>query len=288
MGSFSFNRFIILESLNADDEKTGTELLEYLSNWINLVHKNLKIEYVQINGRNDFFDFFDNLYNEVSEHNISPLIHFEAHGTKDKSGISLTNQECVSFREFGGCLRKINEACGCNLFITLAVCHGLHSLFEIHPTATMPFCGALGSFDELYEYDLKIRFHKFYEEFFNSINLNEAYKKLLDANGKFDADYRCYMVDELFMKSYKGYLENDCSSEGIERRAKECFDSSYPWDLKTFTSLFKQEELKKRDEDYINFRDNFFITKKFPQNIERFNLPNTTNELLERCRKYGW
>lgn len=155
-------------------------------------------------------------------------------------------------------------------------------MFQIHPNAVMPFCGVLESFDEIYEQDLKIRFQEFYEEFFYSLDLNKAYQNLIDANEKLDADYRYYLADELFLKSYKGYIEKECSPESIEKRAKECFDPSKGDDLGAFIIVFSQCEKEQRNEDYRELRDKFFMINKFPQNLQRFNLPNTTEELLSR------
>lgn len=288
MSNFKFNTLYILESLNGDDSKTGKELYDELSNWINLVHKDLRLDYKSLEGRQDFLYFFDFLYNDVSENGCVPLLHFEIHGDSEYRGLTLSNGELVSFPEFGECLQKINMATGCNLFISLAVCYGLRTMFEIHTSMVMPFCGVLGSFYKLYEEDLRIRFYVFYEEFFNSLDLVSAYRALLNANGGLDANYCCYMADKLFIKSYKGYLEKECSPERIDERAQESYDSNLPYDLETFKKLFKEEELKRRDTDYKAIRDRFFMINEFPENKSRFSLPETTEQLLRMCKELGW
>lgn len=287
MSSFGFNSLYIIESLGPDDEKTGLGLKEYLDSWISLMHPNLKIEYIPISNKEEFFLFFDSLYNEVSENGIRPILHFEVHGSSDKTGIVLSNNELVTFNDLGDRLMRLNQASECNLFISMAVCHGLYSLFAIHPTRTMPFCGVLGSFNIIYENDLKVRFEDFYEEFFNSLDLTKAYQKLLAANTGLPGDYRIYMAELLFLKTYKEYLEKECSPEGIEKRAKECYDPNIGYDFPTFFELFKNEEIRTREEEFFKFRNTFFMTDSFPQNIARFNLPSSTTELLEQCNKYG-
>lgn len=282
------NKLYIVESLSDDDTKTGLELSEDLNSWVPSVYPDKEVVHVPVANKEDFYKFFDSLYQEIEENNVIPIIHFEIHGESMGRGLILSSGELVTIGEFGDLLRRCNIATGCRLFITLAVCHGLMSLFSIYATSPMPFCGVLGSLDILYESDIQIRFKEFYEELFSSFDLNEATRKLKAANGSLQAEYESHMAGELFIKSYYGYLEKKCSPEAVEKRAKSCFKSKSREEQHRFITQFKVRERRTRDPEYRTIRDRFFMTDRFPENIERFHLPKDTKELQEYCHQRGW
>ncbi len=282
------NRLYIVESLSGDDAKTGKELSESLNDWVPGVYPDKKIKYVPIQTKAQFIEFFNNLYNEIETNHIYPIIHFENHGDTNGRGLVLSDGSLVSIEELGGLLRKCNEATGCRLFISLAVCHGLMTLFSISSTHTMPFLGVLGSLDKLYENDIRIRFTSFYEELFSSFDLEEATRRLQLAYGKLRAEYSCHMAKELFIKAYCRYLKEECTPKGLSRRAKSCFRTRSREERHRFKIHFRMQEIRKRDKDYQLFRDRFFLIDRFPQNIEYFDLPATTSELLRISRENGW
>lgn len=282
------NKLYIIESLSEKDTKTGFELYEDLKSWIPSVFSDKDVEYIPVANKQNFNNFFDSLYKDIDENKIIPIIHFEIHGDSNGRGLVLSDGDLVSIEELGDQLRRCNIGCGCRLFITLAVCHGLMNLFSIHSTKPMPFCGILGSLDDLYEHDIQIRFKEFYQELFSSFDLQEATRSLMEANGSLQSKYECHMAGELFIKSYHGYIKNICTPKALKRRAMSCFKSKSREDQHRFNMQFVIKELQTRDKEYRSFRDRFFMVAKFPENIERFSLPKDTKGLVAFCRQKGW
>lgn len=289
MPNFCFNKLIIIESLIEEKEQqglTGKCLFEELNVWVPSVHDDkLIIEYIPVPDYDTWQRVFQRISNECESNKVCPILHFEIHGDKDKQGLVLADGHLIPIMEFGNTLRNINVLTGCNLFVTLAVCHGLHTMFALNTKHAAPFCGILGSFNSIYADDLRIRYSEFYSEFFSSLNLDQAYRKLIEANGDINAGYRCYMADDVFLRVYNSYIRDKCNDEALNERAESIVKKLNITDSEKkarYRKYFKNREIRTREEDFNNFKKIFFLTDRYPENEERFNLPQSINELQVR------
>lgn len=285
MADFKFNGIIVIESLDDNEPHTGKDLYDTQLVYMKNCYNGLFAEHKQVYDRNGF----DKLFGDIADlctNGLIPVLHFEIHGNKSRDGLVLKNGETVTVQELGDKLRWINQLTGFNLFVTMAVCHGLYTMFSLSPCKPAPFLGILGSFEEIYNKDLQLRFSEFYSEFFTSFDINKAYAGLKAANTGIPADYRCYMADEFFAKVYKRYLEEDCNQKAINKRADKCLGANNDRELKhRFQVHFKAQEIKNRRTDYEHFKRAFFMIARFPENELRFKHVDSIVGILNQSKK---
>lgn len=221
-----FNRIYIIESLQARDRKTGTELHNDLLKWKNVDYPCFESVLKNPVTCNDFFSICDDILDKCINENISPIIHLEIHGASDQSGLVLSSGELVTWEELSIKIRDINYQLKNGLFITMGVCHGCY--FMSYDIVSKPslFQGIVASFDELFDGGIYIQFYSFYEELFSSFDINKAYRKLIEANPdaktpdkKFN--YMCYSSEYIFAMVQTDYDEKQCTKEAFEQRAKD-------------------------------------------------------------------
>ncbi len=289
MKSFEFNTLFIIESLKPGETKTGLNLYDEMCT-LKAAHNELSdldLRYVSITSAQEWDDCMAHIIKECKENKVLPIIHLEIHG--NKNGIEFTNIECRDRYEVSRQFREINRIIACNLFTTLGVCEGLNILFGIKTDELMPFCGVVGSFDKLKAADIEIRYSEFYRTLFTKLDIYEAYKSLIHANSEIVADYRYIPVDEIFYKNYQDYLDNECTLEAMKQRALNSFEQQSFYantrqQKRKFVRDFIKEEKKNRLNYYQESVSSFFDLEHFPQNRERFEIPDNFKTLKE---KYG-
>lgn len=288
MRTFEFNTLYIIESLKHGETKTGLNLYDEMCT-LKAAHNELStlaLRYISIVAAHEWDDCMAQILKDCKESNVLPIIHLEIHG--NENGIEFTNHEFRDRYEVSRQYRDINRVTGCNLFTTLAVCEGLNILFGVRTDELMPFCGVVGSFDELLVADIEIRYSEFYRTLFTTLDINEAYKSLVQANTGIIADYRYIPIDEIFYKVYHDYLEIECTPEAMKRRAWNSYDDKQSYYANTrqqkrkFVRDFVKEEKKNRLNYFKESVNAFFDIEHFPQNKERFEIPENFRELKEK------
>lgn len=301
MKNFVFNQLYVIQSLPVElnrigneKEQTGEQLYNDVLRWQEVKHPSLNVHLHKIQDRQDWNSLMDLILNDCQNNGAIPVLHFEIHGasTNDMftNGFVLANGELIDIETIGCQLRAINIATRFNLFVTLAVCKGMSLLLNMHPEQPMPFIGAIGSFNEITESDLLLRYTEFYTEFFDSFDIAKAFIALMNANPNMKSDYRYIPADELFIRNYQRYIDEQCTSEAIRNRAKES-EAILPKPLKNraerrrFYKDFQKQEKHNRYRYYKEALGKFFQLDEFPENKERFDVPLTIEELRKRSKQ---
>lgn len=288
MKDMKFNTLYIIESLKDGDLKTGHLLFEDLK-LQEYVHEHVRVEYREPKSSKDWDKVMIDILNDCKEQQVYPIVHLEVHGAKDS--IELSNGDVVLRDKVGEQLRQINIATGCNLFLTMGVCKGLYVLFNTHIDKPMPFCGAIGSFSELFAGDIQLRYAEFYETFFRTFDITQAYIQLMRTETAVpieNAQYRYIHVDELFYRVYQNYLSTGCKQEGMKQRALDAAQENgivlgTRQMRRQFQRDFAKQEKKTRNMYYHEAARKFFMLDTHPENQERFDVPKTFKELAEKC-----
>ncbi len=290
MKHFEFNTLYIIESLKEGETKTGQNLYNEMCalKAAQSEFAVLDLRYIPIYSAKEWDECMENIKTECEQQKVLPIIHLEIHG--DEDGLEFTNYECKNVDEICEQFRQINRITGCNLFVTLGVCKGLYVLFGIHMKDLMPYCGAIGSFDELEDTDIEIRYTEFYRTLFTTFDIYKAYKNLMTVDSDEEPKYRYIPIDEIFYKNYQDYIDKACTPEAIKDRADKTFykqeDSIKNRNQRRkFERDFAKEEKRSRLQEYNRFVNIFFDLVNFPQNKERFDIPNDFKELKERYSK---
>lgn len=281
MIDFEFNRIYVIESLGNSDRLTGEELYNDLLRWKEYEHKGFEAYYYTIDNRTDFFSKLNEVNEKCEKKGFVPILHLEIHGTE--KGLRLKSGDTVSWEELYNCLIQINYSIGNNLFLTLAICHGAYLSRVIIPNKPAPFFGFIGSFDEISEDDLVIRYNEFYTEFFSSFDTKRAFNKLSEANPSVPSSYKLIGLEEIFVFTYIGYFKTIESRNFIKKYIKSQelqFDNRpekrrYEKEIKAkFRSVGFQEKF------YQECISNFYMLEAYPENRKRFNIHLTAHNFI--------
>lgn len=289
MRDMKFNTLYIIESLREGDLKTGYSLFEDLK-LQEYVHEHVRVEYKEPKSSGEWDAVMSNILNDCKEQEIYPIIHLEVHG--EEYGIELSNGDVVSRDIVGEQLRQINIVTGCNLFLTMGVCKGLYVLFNTQLDLPMPFCGAVGSFAKLVAGDIQLRYAEFYETFFRTFDITQAFIQLMKVETAVSEEYTQYKyihIDEVFYKSYMRYIKEQCNKDIMPQRALDAAtENNYTLRNRTERRQFQQKFAKleklNRTKYYQEAVNTFFMLDEYPENQERFDVPRTFKELAEKCK----
>ncbi|SCY08472.1 hypothetical protein SAMN05192588_1059 [Nonlabens sp. Hel1_33_55] len=273
--SFRFNKLYVIESLEADEKQTGTELYNDLLRWKVIGTEKLSAEIINANSKKEFFSIIQRIQSDCKKEDIFPIIHLEIHGSKYLDGLVLNSGELIRWMELYDDLVRLNESIGNNLFLTMAVCHGAHLMQLIKIDKPSPYWGIIGSFDEIYQQDILVRYNQFYDEFLTSFDLDKSIERLQKANEIMPADYRYINSEETFEKVYNDYLNEQFSTKAIKKRAndtiiEENLNIVTRNDKRKFYRDFRKRLEKTKKHYFQKHHDIFFMIDKFPNNKNRF------------------
>lgn len=162
----------IIESLRADDKKTGKILYDNTIKYKVFQEPNLSRYYFQINSKKEFFETLKLLIEKIKVDKLFPLLHFETHGGDE--GIQLNSSEVITWEELHESLIEINLLLENKLAIYLGMCYGNAILSAVNPSKRASFRIVFGISKEIDESVLLVGFETFYNNFFFSFNPEES------------------------------------------------------------------------------------------------------------------
>lgn len=280
ISKFSFDRIYVLESLPDEDRKTGTDLYEHLR-YQEYKHDFLKVYLREIDSVLSFIKVFAEIIEDCKQNHSSPVIHFEIHG--NENGIRLCSGEFVDWYSFADCLREVNYYSRFNLFITLAVCNGMHLMKTMVHNKPAPYYMALGSFKELSSGSLSADFETFYDEFFDSLDIEKAVNALEIANPNEKNRYSCLSADGTFSRVFLSYLAANYKSDMKRKNAKKQIDSRVAFlarrSKRAFQKKFLSLEKSVVEDEFQKGKKVFFMMDYFPEIGNRVLIPKNLTEL---------
>lgn len=284
MNTFDFNKIFVLESLFGE-RQTGKELYQDILRWQKFKHKGkLQIEFIEITNKSEFNLFFEALTHECRTEGIMPILHLEIHG--NSYGLQLVSKEIVSWEELYNYLVAINIIIKNNLFLTLGVCEGAYLMSQIKPYKPVPFYGFIGSFQKITSEDIIIRYSAFYTEFLESFSVNKAINMLFKSNPKLPSSYQLIKSEETFYHSLKLYEDLWSTPKKIDER----FENLVVRENLVFVSRQErrknkrwfEKQLKGTKEQFrLKYMRTFFMVDKYPDQIERFDLPQSIKDEIK-------
>lgn len=285
MAQIHFNRIYIIESLQTGDTLTGTDLHNDLLRHQTVNHPDFESILRSPINKHDWNQLFNEIERDCSDHGNAPIIHFEVHGSADGRGLVLNSKELVTWEELYQNLLPINRILKNELFITMAVCHGSFFLLSSYINRATAFRGIVGSFYEITESDLIIRYEAFYQELFSSFDLNTAYSRLKDANPRIPNTYGCFSCEYVFARSYIEYEAKECTESALTERAKKIIASNGMNFNRSERREFIREFIKKERKNHISFfnRDYcaFFMLDTYPELAQNMEFPNDIGEMKQ-------
>ncbi|MBD5217647.1 MAG: hypothetical protein HDS73_04045 [Bacteroidales bacterium] len=286
--SFTFNNIQIIQSLDDEDRKTGTELYNDLLRWQPYKHDALSVSPVsEVNTLAEFRATLADIATEREAIGVGMILHLEMHGADDKSGVVLNSRERMTWQELGDALREINIATHNNLMVTMATCYGGYLIQNISIDRQAPMYFMLGSMREEYEDDLLEAYTVCYQTLFDTFQIGEAYSTMRRQCGASTDYFWPINEEDIFYIVYGGYLMVNCTPSAVEQRAKESISrigmnrAEWRKAIKDFINLEKQT----RNKYFKKYKDLFFMLDE-PANKNRFDIPDDILEFNSAFKKF--
>ena len=223
------------------------------------------------------------LLDKVRIEKWSPLIHFEAHGFADESGLSIGQDIQYSWKSLKQAITPLNIATGLNLPLVLASCYGGSFAREMDITDIAPIWWLIGPKRKVSATKLETDFSTFYQRVLLGLDTKRAVQEL--RNGT--SDYYLTTAEFFFYEVWSGYKRTLCSKEAIEMRARRIYRDAIRENVRPLPSIGHiKRTLRNREEAvFCEFRDKYFMFESVPKNKERF--PVTYQAATEFLEKYN-
>lgn len=211
-----FNKVFVIESLGAKDRPTGTRLMNEIKPTLDQM--GLGYCFWQAQDRAAFFAALDSIWSTCATTNprIYPILHIDAHGAKDRSGILLSpSGEVVRWDEFADRCRRINVECHNNLVVTTGLCFGLLSIKPVTIRETTPFLAVMGPEEEVFEHEVDCM-ASFYSELLRSGDVDAAMKRFSDMSGS--TRFGVFLSERVFLLAFAKYLRASYAGKGRQNR----------------------------------------------------------------------
>lgn len=300
MKTFNFNKIIIIQSINPSDSAQALlrEPGPYLKDEVDKKlaelkakdnsYKDVECELKYINSIDEWQEEWKVITSEC-KNGVKPIIHIISHGSEDALYI---NDQGTSRPILWKCvyneLEKANIACHNNIFVTMCVCYGFHSLKKLlKGQHRIPFVGLLASPDTVNVYDAKVRFTDFYLSLIADANVCEAMKMVIDdinkvwgKIGKKPNDLVITFSDDLFIKSFKETYKQRLNPDYLRKEAENALLSSGLPVSNELVLLYIDDYNKRIPEIYQNIVDHKFMFDLYPEERQRFNIPNSIEKMM--------
>jgi hypothetical protein len=167
---------VIIESLDENEEKTGTTLHSETIKYKQFQEPNLSSFLYCPKTSEEFFKVLDEIKEKIINENLFPLIHIECHGGED--GIQLASKEIVSWVDLFTKTTEINIELKNRLVLFLAMCSGIAIIGKVNPELRAPFKAIVGTTSIISPKDLLLKYEEFYNNFFFSFDIVGSVKEM--------------------------------------------------------------------------------------------------------------
>lgn len=208
-----FNTVFLISSVKQGELNIARRLEESSLNEAAIRNQNLNVISMNFLSKEELLAELEKISAACPE--ALPLIHLDLHGNKD--AFQCANGDLISWMEIGEKLRKINIACGLNLFVVVSACHGGYAAMATQLMSASPFFALCGPLEEVSAGDLLDDYERFYRELFLSRDCNLA----LDAlNNGSQTTYLGVPARYLFNLGWSHYTEKLCSGKALRERVE--------------------------------------------------------------------
>ena len=274
MSNFKFNKISIVESLEADESKTGRKLKEELESQDIFYGQDVSIEFTPIFNKEELISHVNLLAEDARKNGVFPILQIEAHGSNDKQGLFLqssNSREFISWVELEPVFRNLNIASKCNLLILMATCHGIHSINIISSLDRAPFWGIIGPDDTILPDQILSTTTKFYSELSENRNSSNLLNSLKDSAEK--ANMMCITSEWYFVKLYECFLKvfsNDQSlNQWVEENGKRKVAEGSPFPPSKRTDMINFALTYREQVTFESKLQYFFMVDIYPENMDK-------------------
>jgi hypothetical protein len=263
-----FNKIFVIESLPSTDLQTAGRLVrDYLEPVIASLE--LGLMHAKVTSRSEFLAAMKEVASQCARvtPETYPIVHIEAHGAPDRSGISLfPSGEIISWSEFANLCRVINIACHNNLLVVTALCFGLLSITGVKIAEVSPFFAVVGPQLAVTAGEIE-HFNAFYVELFKHGDVVVAMSGLSEKFGLF-------VSEKLLLNSFAKFVKTLGKGRGKKRRIDRLITEFMSTEAASKLPLSEVRRLAKKYTQpdagtFERFRKQFLLSDH-PRNLNRF------------------
>ena len=144
MDKFVIHEISIIQSLPSRELHTGSKIKEDIEVVNSAYNRNINIQLFDVNTKNEFFNIIEKITEKVIFEKSIPILHIDAHGSSDKQGIILKNNEFISWVDCKPFLIDLNKATRLNLMVVFSLCYGAYFASNLQPSDRSPCWGLVG------------------------------------------------------------------------------------------------------------------------------------------------
>lgn len=272
---YRFDKIFVLKSLGdadtyADDLYNKT--IEPCASKVGLA-----TEYIQnIYNVEDWDKTIDKICHD--EHKYA-LLHIEMHGDKE-NGLQLRLGEFIPWPKVIEDLTKINIHSEFNLIVTMSVCYSTMNAFDISMVKRpAPYLFSVTTKKEVLGCDTYQMFTIFFKELIETKELYSALKRVENKHPELAKLFDILAVPFLFENVFRAYAESYKDSEIIKRGFYRSLPDVQERDMtkeevEKYQDAFAHNYYAEANELYRKYRNIFFMFDIYPQNRDRFKLPD--------------
>ena len=155
---------VIIQSLKDGDLRTGEMLYDRLSTMLPFKYPDTSVKFYNVKDKRELAKAFCTIFNQIENGELVTL-QIETHGCEE--GIKLTSGELVTWKEFFGIIRPINEKMLNLLLVCMSMCYGGALITHFEPEKRAPYRAFIGAGSTIKAGVLLDGFSAFYENYHN-------------------------------------------------------------------------------------------------------------------------
>lgn len=271
MSRIRISKFVIVESLENHEVKTGRLLANQLVEYVAEHAPVLKVQYEVCNSAAEFRTLFQTLVNEAVDGQEVPVLHLECHGSAS-DGLEFANGSSMAWDDLARTLNVLNVATSFNLLIVLAACYGGHLMGEITAIRPAPCWGVVAPTDTVDPSEILRGFRTYYKTLLETGDAGYAARQLSDipvSSGEWFAKSAQTWFEEMVFE----FMETQCKKTATKANARILVAKLRAKGVKTSCdAILENYRLLNRTNFEGKYFDTFFSTNQIPDANERFSI----------------
>jgi hypothetical protein len=262
----------IIESLGADESKTGKRLWEDLSDLCVAHPTDLGLAYCEASSGADMLGYLGDLRASIVATGRNTILQIECHGSEDATGLILADGSYMGWDELKPELEAINIASGFNLVLVLGCCYGAYFGQTTRLQERAAFCVYLGPNRELSAGMLSDGLGAFYKGLLLERDITAAVNSMVAAVP--DMPYFFSTAEGLFHLGFAAYIRDLATGQPLIDRAEALVQiarDAHAERIPTTEEMVRAIKERERPE-FDQLRRHYFAIDLFPGNDPRFRL----------------
>jgi hypothetical protein len=284
--TFTFRRIVIIESLDANEVKTGEILQKFISADAGFIATGSSVELLECGYAGQFLQILQELTLAAASGDV-PLLHVECHGSMEE-GLEFANGSMLSWGQVSGALLPLNRASGFNILAVFSACFGAHFMGHVAAISPAPVWCAIGPTGKVDPSEIMGGFLTFYSVLFSDEDMSQAVKAI-SKHQLNQGKWMTLTAEDWFETMVIAYVKGLCTKAIMKTRAKAMFrqlkDEGKYLGMGACTRILQKGN---RESLTGQFFDKYFMTDLLPRNVQRFE--NTRKHMearLEMLRSTG-